>query len=424
MRKLKRSYLSVTRVVLCACMLSACTGQPEAILSGGDDTSAQIKKHEQKVQLGQVLFFDNNLSKNRTQSCATCHSPEVAFTDPRGQGVSRAASLGDNATSLGDRNAPSVAYAALSPPFYAKSDKSGQTVYVGGQFLDGRARTLSDQAKAPPLNPDEMGMPNIEAVVERLKENPYYQSAFAEQYGKGILDNPTLAFDAMADAIAAFESSDEIMPFDSKYDRYLQGKATFTPQEELGRILFFSQQFTNCNQCHQLHTTPRAREPFSNFEYHNIGVPKHVALRHLNGIDRTKGEHYVDEGLLNNSSVSEKRARGKFKTPTLRNVAITAPYMHNGVFKSLRTVVLFYNHFNSKAASKQINPETGKLWRPAEIPETVAHDLLTDAPAMNDKRIDALVAFMKTLTDKRYEHLLEPELKTAKNDVNHREGAH
>lgn len=412
MRKLKRSYLSVSYAVLCACtigMLSACTGQTETAISNGGDTNAQIKKREQKVQLGQVLFFDNNLSKNRTQSCATCHSPAMGFVDPRGQGISRAASLGDNATSLGDRNAPSAAYAALSPPFYAKTDKHGKTVHVGGQFLDGRARTLSDQAKGPPLNPDEMGMPNIEAVVERLNENPYYQSAFTEQYGEGILDNPTLAFDAMADAIAAFESSDEVMPFDSKYDRYLQGKATFTPQEELGRILFFSQQFTNCNQCHQLHTTPRPREPFSNFEYHNIGVPKNVALRDLNGVNRTKGERYVDEGLLNNPNVSDKHARGKFKTPTLRNVAVTAPYMHNGVFKSLRTVVLFYNHFNSKAASRQINPETGKPWQQAEIPDTIAHDLLTDAPAMNDKRIDALVAFMKTLTDKRYEHLLEPK---------------
>ncbi|MEK9754474.1 MAG: hypothetical protein VW338_14870 [Rhodospirillaceae bacterium] len=172
----------------------------------------------------------------------------------------------------------------------------------------------------------------------------------------------------------------------------------------MGRLLFFSQQFTNCNLCHQLRGSQVAeKETFTNYRYHNIGVPANTAARKLNG---TKPGH-VDHGLLENPAVKDKIEDGKFKVPTLRNVAVTAPYMHNGVFKELRTTVLFYNKYNSKSAKRQINPETGAPFAPPEVPGTLAMKELTHGPALDNKRIDALVAFMKTLTDKRYEHLLE-----------------
>ncbi|MCK5747588.1 MAG: cytochrome-c peroxidase, partial [Oricola sp.] len=107
-------------------------------------------------ELGRSLFFDTNLSKNRTEACASCHDPEFAFTDPRGM-----ASPGDDGVSLGDRNAPTAAYASFSPAFHR--DKDGE--WVGGQFLDGRAASLEEQAGGPPLNPAEMGMPDKAAVV-------------------------------------------------------------------------------------------------------------------------------------------------------------------------------------------------------------------------------------------------------------------
>ena len=209
----------------------------------------------------------------------------------------------------------------------------------------------------------------------------------------------------MTDAIAEFEKGDFFSPFDSKYDRYLRGEYTMTPQEELGRTLFFSQQFTNCNLCHQLRTTPnRADETFTNYQYHNIGVPENTHLRHKNGVKA------VDEGLLNNPAVEQDvAARGKYKTPSLRNVAVTAPYMHNGTFKDLRTVILFYNKYNSRSKKRQINPETGKPWRAPEVNENLSLAELETGPALDDKRIDALVAFLETLTDKRYEALLEKQ---------------
>lgn len=353
---------------------------------------------QQKEQLGQQLFFDPALSKNYTQSCATCHQAGQAFIDNRGKGVAAAVSLGDDGHSLGDRNAPTATYAAAIPPFHLKANG----IYAGGLFLDGRAATLAEQAEGPPLNPIEMGMTSAAEVVTRLKRNPSYVAAFKQLYGEQVFGDSDLAYKAMADAIAAFERTDLFNPYDSKYDRELRGEYTFTDEEELGRTLFFSQQFTNCNQCHQLETTPnRTGEVFTNFEYHNIGVPVNTALRAINGVKA------LDEGLFQHPEVNDPAQRGKFRTSTLRNVAVTGPYMHNGVFEDLRTVVLFYNKFNSKAAKRQINPETGKQWAEPEIAENISMDLLTMGPALDDRRIDALVAFMETLTDKRYEYLLE-----------------
>ena len=114
----------------------------------------------------------------------------------------------------------------------------------------------------------------------------------------------------------------------------------------------------------------------------------------------------ADVGLLNHPKIKDDAQKGKFKTPSLRNVAVTDPYMHNGVFKDLRTVVLFYNKYNSKSQKSQINPETKKQWDSPETEQNIAIDLLEKGNALKARRVDALVAFMKTLTDKRYEHLI------------------
>ena len=350
--------------------------------------------------LGEALFFDQNLSSNRSQSCATCHSPEHAFTDPRHNASARAFSLGADGRSLGDRNTPSAAYARFSPRFHRNRDGHP----VGGQFHDGRAADLNEQAGGPPLNPIEMGMPDKASVVARLQENPAYVAAFTQLHGDDVFTDTERAYAAMTQSIAAFEHSKLFAPFDSRYDRHLRGEYQMSPQEELGMTLFFSQQFTNCNLCHQLHPTPqREGETFSNYRYHNIGVPPNLAARAHNG----RGPTHVDRGLLEHPRVSDPAHAGQFKVPSLRNVAVTAPYMHNGVFNDLRTVVLFYNKYNSKSAKRQINPETGEPWREPELAQNLSLEELQTGPALDNRRIDALVAFMKTLTDRRYEHLLD-----------------
>lgn len=348
------------------------------------------------ANLGEQLFFDVNLSANRTQSCATCHDPDFGFADPRGM-----ASLGDDGVSLGDRNAPTAAYAALTPRFHQNEDGE----WMGGQFLDGRASTLEDQAGGPPLNPIEMGMADEAAVVERLMEDETYLEQFPALFGADIFDDAEAAYRAMTQAIAAFERTDEFSPFDSKYDRFLRGEATLTNEEELGRLLFFSQQFTNCNQCHLVaRSAMDPRETFSDYLYHNVGTPLNPALRELNGVPQGT----IDVGLADNPALDgAPEAMGRFRTPTLRNVAVTGPYMHNGVFADLRTVVLFYNTYNTRSEERLINPETGLPFDPPPIPDTLSLEELEHGPALDDQRVDALVAFLKTLTDARYEHLLE-----------------
>lgn len=348
---------------------------------------------------GEALFFDTNLSANRTQSCATCHDPARAFTDPRETEAGLAVSLGDDGHSLGDRNAPTAAYAKFSPAF----TRTPEGKWKGGQFHDGRAATLADQAAGPPLNPIEMGMPDAAAVAARLAEDPRHAATLRALGGAGAASDPDLAFAAVARAIAAFEQTETFAPFDSKYDRYLRGEARLSDEEELGRLLFFSQQFTNCHLCHQLNPGPLTeKETFSNYEYHNIGVPPNPAARALNGL----GAGHVDHGLLENPAIDDPAQDGRFKVPTLRNVAVTGPYMHNGVFADLRTVILFYNKYNSRKASAGINPETGQPYDAPEVPGTLSLEELEHGPALDDARIDAIVAFLNTLTDARYEHLL------------------
>jgi len=348
--------------------------------------------------LGERLFFDVNLSANRTQSCATCHDPDYGFADPRGM-----ASIGDDGESLGDRNAPSAAYAAFTPEFHKNTDG----IWAGGQFWDGRANRLEDQAGGPPLNPIEMGMADEAAVIARLLEDPVYTEAFPTLFDDDVLGDPQSGYTAMTDAIAAFERTEVFSPFDSKYDRFLRGEVELTREEDLGRVLFFSEQFTNCNLCHQLGKSQLdPQETFTNYEYHNIGVPENLALRDLNGVARGT----VDIGLAAHPDMdSNPTLRGKFKTPTLRNVAVTGPYMHNGVFEDLRTVVLFYNQFNTTDVKRRTNPETDETFRMPAVPATLAVEELTHGPALDDRRVDAIVAFLKTLTDARYEHLLDEQ---------------
>jgi cytochrome c peroxidase len=327
--------------------------------------------------------------------------PEIGFSDRHDVHKGNAVSLGDNGKSFGDRNAPSATYAALTPPFH----KDATGLYVGGQFWDGRANGLEEQAAGPPLNPIEMGMTDDKEIAARIRENPAYVTAFAKLFGDEALKDPKQTFRAATEAIAAFERTPQFSPFDSRYDRYLRGEEKFTDQEELGRTLFFSTQFTNCNLCHDLKGADGRYETstFSSHKYFNIGVPANAAVRKING---TRPD-FVDIGLAANPLVKgDPLERGKFKVPSLRNVAVTGPYMHNGVFNDLRTVILFYNKYNSKKKSRQINPETGQRWADPEISDNLARDKLETGPGLDDKRIDALVAFLKTLTDKRYEPLL------------------
>ncbi len=364
--------------------------------------------------LGQSLFSDVNLSLNRTQSCATCHDPAQAFTDNRlnAAGVTAAFSLGDDGISMGNRNAPTATYASFAPDFRFGTHprlNSQQPDYIGfegGQFLDGRAANLQDHAKAPPIGPGEMGMPDIPGVIERIRENPGYDASFRALFGDDIFDDPNEAYDAMANSIAAFEKTEEFSTFDSQYDRSLTGDFVFDPASKAaqGKALFFSQQFSNCATCHQLQPNSSRTETFTSYEYHNIGIPINQNAR----LASNQPLDTLDEGLFNNPEVDDPAERGKFKVPTLRNVAVTGPYMHNGVFRSLDTVIKFYGKFLT-TSDFPVNPETGSPWRKPPIPDTVSFAELEDGRKLNQDEVDALVCFLRTLTDRRYEPLIEED---------------
>jgi cytochrome c peroxidase len=398
-----RKYLTV----LLALLLSSC--------GGSSDSSSPA--FDSKEALGESLFNDVSLSFNRTQSCASCHDVAQAFTDSRKNDSDQTAavSIGDDGVSLGDRNAPTVTYASQTPDFHNgsrtrfNSQQSDYSGWLGGQFHDGRATTLADQAGGPPLNPIEMGMPDRASVVERLLENADYIAALETLYGTDVFDATDTAYDAMTDAIAAFEATDVFAPFDSKYDRSLLDSDDpdyydygVISKVASGKVLFFSQQFTNCATCHQLKRQSSSGETFTGYEYHNIGVPINTAVRSANG--STDG--FIDTGLqFNNSAVTAATEAGKFKVPTLRNIAVTAPYMHNGVFNELTTVVKFYDHWLT-GSRYTINPETGVEWAEPEISDTVNLTELQDGSLLDDDEVAALVCFMMTLTDARYESLI------------------
>lgn len=361
-----------------------------------------------KANLGERLFFDANLSLRKTISCSSCHNPANAFTDARFKKENTtnptkgAFSVGDDGVTLGGRNAPTVMYAQFSPEF----TKNSNNEYVGGQFHDGRASTLKEQAKGPFLNPAEMMMPNEQSVVNMVMENQQYVDDMKKLYGEDIFDDITNAYDAVAESIASFEKTDTFAPFSSKYDRSKLDQDDpdyyiMSSIEKQGYELFFDTNRTNCALCHSINSkSESSNEVFTNFKYENTGTPKNIEAL----VIRDGNSDKTDLQLGGRLDINATALYGKTKVPTLRNVAVTGPYMSNGVFKKLRTVLEFYNHMSGNN-DNSLNPETNQTWRKAEVSSTINQELL-EMQKLSDDELDALEAFLKLLTDKQYESLL------------------
>ena len=392
--------------------------------------------------LGESLFSDNNLSLSKTQSCASCHNPEQGFIDTRDNGVNGAVSIGHDGLSLGNRNAPTISYASFAPNFTGTNANNAR----GGQFWDGRSSNLTAQAEEPPLNAIEMGMLSKVDVVARLQENTDYVAAFKSYFGETIFNDTDLAYTAMAESLAEFEQSDTVSPFDSKFDRALTGDYTMTTTEQRGMNLYFSNA-SNCTRCHSTGsrgnagngrnnvdqlvrggrdgrgnggrgnggggrdtsnpTVAAGTEIFTNFRYFNNGTPSNTTL---NNFLQSVGQHTEflstgDQGLFDNPLLNANdNSRGRFKVPTLRNIAVTPPYMHNGVFQNLHTVLEFYDHQGGNPLRTN-NPETGAEWSTPETPNTVDERRL-QMRNLSDNDINNLECFLRTLTDQKFEATL------------------
>lgn len=381
------------RIPLAALLLltahSALAADPPALPGG--------KSLTRKAQLGKALFFDTNLSTPPGQSCATCHDPSAMFVDPDQR---QPTSDGALPTLKGSRNAPLAMYAAFIPAFHFDKEEG---LYVGGQFLDGRAANLKAQAKGPFVNPLEMANPDEAAVVDKVRAADY-APLFRRVYGAGSLDNPKQAYGRIADAIAAFERSRVFARFTSKYDYYLAGKARLTGQELRGRQVFEDEGKGNCAACHPDRPSEKGLAPlFTDHTYDNIGVPKNPdnPFYALPPDLNPDGANFVDLGL--GGALKQPAEDGKFKVQTLRNIAKTAPYMHNGYFQTLRGVVDFYNSRDIKPPCP--NPMTSEAdaiaqgcWPAPEVLRNVNHDEL-GALGLTEQDMDDLVAFLRTLTD-------------------------
>jgi len=350
-----------------------------------------------KAQLGNLVFADTNLSSPAGQSCADCHTPRVAFRDPES---SHTTSMGAVAGRFGVRNAPTAMYARYAPPlhFDARDHR-----WIGGLFWDGRANTLEDQASGPLLNPLEMNNPDKATVVETVR-HASYGPAFRELFGPHALDDVDTAFGHITEVLAAFERTAVFAPFSSKYDRYLAGYEVLTEPEQRGLEIFEDPARGNCAGCHPSCSAPDGTPPlFTDFSYANLGLPTYVNNKFY---DQPKaanpdGDRYIDHGLM--QTVGDPAQDGKFRVPTLRNIARTPPYGHNGYFENLPYLIDFLNtrDIGSDAvgtccrAPASASARCG--WPGAEVPATVDHTI--GHLGLTEQDMTDLVAFLATLTD-------------------------
>ncbi len=356
-------------VLIAATAMTACGG-------GGADsappTSTATAELSAAALAGQALFHDATLSASGKQSCATCHVQSRAFTaDPATDHGLPAPLGGPNMDLPGFRNTPSLLYASLTPAFSLAADGTPS----GGFFRDGRASSLAEQAQQPFITPFEMANADAAAVVTRLRNSPATLQQFVAAYGADALNDPATALRDIGLAIAAYETEDpDFLPFSSKFDAWLAGKAQLTTQEQQGLALFNNPGKGNCTACH-----PSQRQQFdshalfTDFTYDNIGVPRNwnipantanplspissVPLAYVPASTNVPSDSefaFYDMGLcgpfapaptdLNPRPVLTQTTTlcGNFKVPSLRNAAITAPYFHNGLFSTLKQVVEWY----------------------------------------------------------------------------------
>jgi cytochrome c peroxidase len=417
---------------------------------------------QQVELLGKLILYDKQLSVYRNEACTFCHMPETGFTGPVSElNRTTAAYPGSLRTRFSDRKPQTHAYAPLSPVLHYNSDQGD---LVGGNFWDMRAtgrrlgNPAAEQAEGPPINPVEMGLPDIACVVYRASQRPYRalfesvwgQQAFAIAWPSDVgqvCDRPGpppagdplpvhlspvdrgragTTFDQIAQSIAGYEASAEVTPFSSKYDAVITGKAKFTPQEQMGYDLFRGK--AQCNSCHR-DGGPGEDPLFTDFTASNIGTPANPRLPYyaegqpdaFGYVANPAGSSFVDGGVgtfLTNghmlsqpSSVDARWAplapanQARMQVPTLRNVDkrpdpdFVKAYGHNGYFTSLKTIVHFYNTRDALPRCQPHDSGEGTTCWPA--PETTDNMNTTKMGhlGLTDAEEDAIVSFMQTLTD-------------------------
>jgi cytochrome c peroxidase len=363
--------------------------------------------------LGKRIFEDFNLSEPRGMACMSCHDPRHAFTGDNNSPIA-AVALGSRPQHFGKRKVPTIMYKAYSPPFgFYKDVDDGKEVLEakGGQFWDGRANDLAEQINFPFTDPDEMNNPSLEAVAGKIASGDYADLAKAV-FGAKLFNDPMAAMNKLATAVAAYEETERFAPFSSKFDDWLRGKAQLSAVEKRGYDLFVDPKRGNCIACHVGNTD--SKDPtdwlFTDFTYDSFGLPRNPA------IPANADPKHFDLGLCQRpgldaflpKEVKRDSLCGAFKVPTLRNVAVNRTFFHNGVMTSLRDAVAIYSTRDTDPArwypgGEKFN-DLPKAYHAGVNIEEVPYDRkLGEKPRLDDADLDALVAFLKTLTDKGME---------------------
>lgn len=416
-------------------------------------------------ELGRKIFFDVGLSANGTQSCASCHAPEVGFTGPDSTANATGAVYeGALPGRFGNRKPPASSYAGDSPPL--RHEPSGN--WVGGMFWDGRATgailgdPLSEQAQGPFLNPLEQALEAPAELCGKIR-NSSYATLFEQVWGQGSLDcdgNVTRTFELIGRTVAAYERSSAVNPFSSKFDRFWDnakraGKdvtriscgsggmrmggmgmggggmgcsgsgsdpnrwPTFrnlglSDAELQGLAVFNDPTQANCASCHSLQKGPQGYPLFTDFGYDNLGIPRNPSnpFYRMSAPWNPEGTAWVDYGLggylkaAGHPPAVYEREMGKFKVPTLRNVdlrpypSFVKAYGHNGYFKSLNDIVLFYHWramMDTGCGGGMGCGSMSGMFPPPEVDRNRAR--LGTFPRM---QVNSIVFFLKTLSDGYY----------------------
>ena len=375
------------------------------LMYGDRPTVAQL------ADLGRRIFMDPAYSASGKQSCASCHDPAKAFGPPDGRAVQPGGPAMDR---LGFRNTPSLAYAhapiAFTQHFMESEVTQGQDDEgpTGGRTWDGRVDTAHDQALMPLMDANEMANASGADVVKRLRT-----TAYADEFrrtlsapGENVFDDPDSTLVWVTVALETYEqSAPEFHPFDSKFDAWLNDKATLSPAEMRGMALFNDMKKGNCASCHPSTRKASTNRPpiFTDFGFVALGVPRNPAL------PANRDPQFFDLGLcgpLRTDLASHPEYCGMFRTPSLRNVALRKSFFHNGAIHSLRDAVAFYATRDTTPA--RWYPHAGAKPGYDDLPQrywpNVSHEVpfapLPDGrPRLDAREIDDIVAFLGTLTD-------------------------
>jgi len=352
--------------------------------------------------VGEKIFFDTSLSASGKLSCATCHDPDHAHAPSNGLATQLG---GINVDVTHFRATPSLRYLNETPPF----GRNAKGVLIGGFNRDGHADTLSQQAAGPLLSPVEMANKNASEVVDKVRKTKYLD-VLQRAFDLSNSDSSEKYFAAITSALEAYQlENSDFHPFSSKYDMYLDGKIQLTESEHRGLELFNNKNSANCASCHVSQLSPTGKHPlFTDFTYDALGIMRNQSIA------ANSDEKFFDTGVcMPGVDLKQKRIYevdcGKFKVPTLRNVATRKVFFHNGKITSLRDAIAFYATRDTDPAHWYGRDQDGRIHKFNDLPEQYRDNVnqrekpydrgFGRTPRLSEEDITYIEAFLNTLTD-------------------------